>query len=115
MDTKAVLDHHLAALLSGETKVVLDDYTEESVLMTADGSVRGLAALEATFDAFFAGLFAPGTYEFVMDHVDVCGDVAFIAWHAKCAVADIRLGTDTFVVRNGKITIQTFAAVIDAH
>ncbi len=103
MDTKSVLDHHLAALMSGETKMVLDDYTEESVLMTVDGTVRGLEALAATFDAFFAGLFAPGTFEFVMDQVDVCGEVAFIAWHAKCTAADIRLGTDTFVVRDGKI------------
>ncbi len=113
MDTKSVLDHHLAALISGDTAMVLGDYTEESVLMTADGTVRGLEALRATFDGFFAGIFAPGTYEFVMDQVDVCGDVAFIAWHANCAAAKIRLGTDTFVVRNSKIAVQTFAAAID--
>ncbi len=113
MDTKSVLDHHLAALMAGDTGMVLDDYTEESVLMKADGTIRGLAALRATFDGFFAGLFAPGTYEFTMDQVDVCGDVAFIAWHAKCSAAEIRLGTDTFVVRDGKIAVQTFAASIE--
>jgi ketosteroid isomerase-like protein len=113
LDTKSVLDHHLAALTSGDADGVLEDYTEESVLMTADGTVRGLDALRTTFDAFIAGLFAPGTYEFTMDQVDVCGEVAFIAWHATCADAEIRLGTDTFVVRDGKIVAQTFAAVIE--
>ena len=81
--------------------------------MTADGTVRGLEALRATFDAFFAGLFAPGTFEFAMDQLDVSDDVAFIAWHADSASAKIRLGTDTFVVRDGKIAVQTFAAAID--
>ena len=113
MDTKSVLDHHLAAIMSGDTTMVLDDYTDESVLMTANGTVRGLEALRATFDGFFAGLFAPGTFEFTMDQADVCGDVAFIAWHADCAAGKVRLGTDTFVVRDGKIAVQTFAAAID--
>jgi ketosteroid isomerase-like protein len=113
MDTRSVLDHHLAALASGDTELVLEDYTDDSVLIMADGTVRGLDALRATFDGLIAGLFAPGTYELTMDRVDVCDDVAFIAWHAACADADIRLGTDTFVVRDGKIAVQTFAAAID--
>jgi uncharacterized protein (TIGR02246 family) len=115
MDTKSVLDHHIAALASGDVEAVLEDYTEDSVLMTVDGTVRGLDALRATFDGFIAGLFAPGTYEFTLDQVDVCDEVAFIAWHASCADAEIRLGTDTFVVRDGRIAVQTFAAAVDPH
>ena len=48
-----------------------------------------------------------------MDQLDVSDDVAFIAWHADSESAKIRLGTDTFVVRDGKIAVQTFAAAID--
>jgi hypothetical protein len=29
--------------------------------------------------------------------------------------ADVRLGTDTFVVRDGKIAVQTFAALIETR
>jgi hypothetical protein len=41
------------------------------------------------------------------------GEVAYIIWHAKCASADIVFGTDTFIVRYGKIAVQTFAVKIE--
>jgi hypothetical protein len=37
---------------------------------------------------------------------EIEGDVAFIVWDAPGFVT---LGTDTFVVRDGKIAVQTFA------
>ena len=113
MDTRAVLDHHLASLAAGDTDALLEDYTDESVLVTGEGVVRGRDALRAVFDQFVSGLFAPGTYEFTMDQLQVEGDVALIVWKASCKGADIRLGTDTFVVRDGKIAVQTFAALIE--
>ena len=115
MDTKAVLDHHLVAFASGDADMVLEDYRDDSVLITADGVVRGREALHQAFSGFFSGLFAPGTYKFTMDRMEVDGEVAYITWHATCAGADVRLGTDTFVMRDGKIAVQTFAALIDPH
>jgi ketosteroid isomerase-like protein len=112
MDTRTIIDHHLAAFGAGDTDEILRDYTGESVLITPNGNVRGLAALRAAFDGFFGGLFAPGTYEFTMDVLHVEGDVAYIVWHAACASANVPLGTDTFIVRDGKIAVQTFAAQI---
>lgn len=58
----------------------------------------------------FSGLFKPGTYEFAMDEMEIAGDVAFTPWHADTASHQIPLGTDTFVMRDGKIAVQTFAA-----
>ena len=113
MATKEVLDHHLAAFGAGDVDEMLKDYTDDSVLITANGVVRGRDELRETFTGLFSGLFAPGTYEFTMDAVQVEGDVAFISWHATCASADVPLGSDTFVVRDGKILCQTFAATIN--
>ena len=113
MATQAVLDHHLAAFGAGDTHEILADYTEQSVLITADGTIRGLDALREAFDGFFGGLFAPGTYDFTMEALTVEGEVAYIVWHADCASADVALGTDTFIVRDGKIAVQTFAARIE--
>jgi ketosteroid isomerase-like protein len=113
MDTQAVLNHHLAAFAAGDADEILNDYTDESVLITPDGTIRGRDALRSAFSGFFSGLFAPGTYDFVMDASHVDGEVAHIVWHASCASAEIPLGTDTFVVRDGKIAVQTFAAKID--
>jgi ketosteroid isomerase-like protein len=113
MDTRDVFEHHLAALGSGDVEEILKDYTEESVLLDPSGTFKGLAALRGFFDAAVAGLFKPGTYTFTMDVVRVVGEVAYCVWHASCAAAEIVLATDTFVVRDGKISTQTFAAKIE--
>lgn len=113
MSAGEVLHHHLAAFGAGDTDGVLADYTEQSVLVTPNGSITGLAALREAFDGFFAGLFAPGTYEFTLDGERIEGDVALIWWHADCRDAVIPFGTDTFLVRDGRIAVQTFAAKIE--
>ena len=113
MDTRAVLDHHLAAFAAGDADEILKDYTGESVMLTPEARFKGRPALRAMFSELFAGLFKPGSYEFGMDSMRVEGDVAYIVWHARCASATIPLGTDTYIVRDGKIVAQTFTAQID--
>jgi uncharacterized protein (TIGR02246 family) len=113
MDTKAVLDHQFAAFSAGSADEVLKDFADDSVLITPDGVSKGRAAIHAAYSALFAGLFQPGTYDFTLDAMHIEGEVAYIAWRANCAAAEVPLGTDTFVVRNGKIVAQTFAAKID--
>jgi ketosteroid isomerase-like protein len=113
MDTKAVLDHHLAAFSAGSVDEILKDYTDDTALITPDAVIKGREAIHAAYSTMFSGLFKPGTYDFTMDAVHVEGDVAYIAWRASCATAEVALGTDTFVVRNSKIVVQTFAAKID--
>jgi len=108
--TEAVLDHHLQAVASGDLKGVLADYTEDSVLLTPNGPLKGLKALEEFFGAFGQNMpdFMDG---FRMLRRDVLGDVAYIVWESPKYVL---LGTDTFVVRNGRIVTQTFAAHLRA-
>jgi ketosteroid isomerase-like protein len=113
VDTKAVLDHHLAAFSAGDVDEVLEDYTDASVLIMPDATITGREALHAAFEGLFSGLFEPGTYDFTLDAMTVEGDVAYIVWHASCESADVVLATDTYVVRDGKIATHTFAAKID--
>jgi uncharacterized protein (TIGR02246 family) len=113
MDTKAVLDHHLAAFSAGSIDEVLKDYTDDAALITPDAVLKGREAIRAHFNTMFSGLFKPGTYDFTLDAEDVEGDVAYIAWRAHCATAEVPLGTDTLVVRDGKIVAQTLTAKID--
>jgi len=113
MDTKAVLDHHLASFGAADVDAMLEDYTDASVLITPEGVIRGREALRAAFGGLLSGLFAPGTYEFTMDAVHVVDDVAYIVWRAACASADVTLGTDTFLVRDGKIAVQTLTTKLE--
>src|SRR5258708_3688982 len=113
MDTKTVLDQHLAVFSTGDVDKVLACRTDDSVMITPGGIVQGREALGAEFTGYFSGLFKPGTYDFTMDAVQVAGDIAYIVWHARCATADVVLGTDTFVIRDGKIAGHTWTAKIE--
>jgi uncharacterized protein (TIGR02246 family) len=113
MDTQAMMDHQLAAFTAGSADDVLQDFADDAVLITPDAMATGREAIHAAYSAMLSGLFKPGTYAFTLDAVHVHGDVADIAWRASCATAEIPLGTDTFVMRAGKIVVQTFAAKID--
>jgi hypothetical protein len=44
--------------------------------------------------------------------MSVDGDYAYIIWSAQTAENVYELATDTFVVRNGKIVVQSFAGKI---
>ena len=106
--TQAVLDHHLQAVAAADVEGILQDYTEESVLLTPNGPLKGLKALTEFFGGFGTSMpdFMDG---FRMLRQEVVGDVAYIVWESPKYVL---LGTDTFVVRNGKIALQTFAAYL---
>jgi hypothetical protein len=43
---------------------------------------------------------------------EVSGDTAYIVWTAETADNRFEVGTDTFIVQNGKILTQTFAGKI---
>ena len=111
--TEAVLDHHLKAFSDGDVDQIMKDYSEDSVVILPEATLKGLDAIRTAFSEFFSGLFKPGTYEFTLDRTEVIGEVAYIVWHSVNQGVDVTLGTDTFLVRDGKITIQTFAGKIE--
>ena len=106
-ETNAVLDNHLAAGLRGDTEGVLSDFTEGSVLFLPQGPVRGIAELRGFYGAFLTKPPPGFPKAFELLRRDVDGEVAYIVWKAE---PGILLATDTFLVRDGKIMVQTFAA-----
>jgi ketosteroid isomerase-like protein len=106
--TESVLEHHLTAFGNQDMAEILADYTDESVVITDTETHRGLAEIETWFEAFFAEFSQP--HEFEMDAQTVEGDVAHIAWHGETPERTYEFATDTFVVRDGVIETQTFAA-----
>ena len=104
--TEAVLNHHLQAFGEGIDSIMAD-YTEDSVVIAPEGTYRGLEELRAFFTSLVEGL-PEGSWEaFKLCRKEVVGEIAYIHWEA---LPWILLGTDTFVVRDGKIAVQTYAA-----
>jgi uncharacterized protein (TIGR02246 family) len=110
--TQQVLDHHLKSLAAGRLDELLDDYDDDAYLIVPESTIKGRKGIRAAFEGMLQGLFKPGTYEISLDTIRVEGEVAYVVWHAKCASVDVVYATDTFVVRDGKIAAQTFAAKI---
>ena len=110
MSTQETLARHLQALTEG-IDAVMRDYTESSVLFTQQGPLVGLANIRGFFAAFLANSPPELLAAFTLVRQDVAGEVAYILWKAE---PFIPLATDTFVVRDGKIMVQTFAAFLPA-
>ena len=105
--TAQVLDHHLTAFGGLDMDAILSDYTDESVILTPDGAVKGLAEIRSAFEGLFAEFGKPGM-TFEMHQKIIEDNVAYIVWSAETADNVYELGTDTFVVRDGKIAVQSF-------
>lgn len=109
MSTETILNHHLEGFSNGNIDAVMECYTENSVLIIQDATLKGLDSIRAAFTGFFDGLFKPGTYEFTMDRTEISGEIAYIVWHSTNEGLDVKLGTDTLLIQNEKIVVQTFA------
>jgi ketosteroid isomerase-like protein len=107
MTTETVLQNHLRAARVG-VEAVMQDYTDQSILITRDATFRGLAEIRGFFTALFKNL--PGGFfdAIKMHRQEIVGEVAYILWERQ---PQISCATDTFVVRNGKILVQTFAVM----
>jgi ketosteroid isomerase-like protein len=104
---KSVVDSHLQAFFRQSVDDVLRDYAEESVLIVPDRTLQGIADIRRFFDAFIGTLPAGFLQAFKMHRQEFAGELGYITWEASPWV---RLATDTFIVRSGKILMQTFAA-----
>lgn len=109
--TKNILDHHLKSFGEGDLKGILSDYAPGAVLFTSDGPLKGIDAIRPLFQALIAEFGKPGAV-FSMKQQFVEGDYAYILWVAETAENVYELGTDTFVVRDGKIVAQSFTGRI---
>jgi len=107
--TKEVLAHHLKSFEERDLEGILSDYAPGAVLFTPDGPLRGHGAIRTLFTAMLAEFGKPGA-EFSLRQQFVDSDSAYILWTAATADNLYELGTDTFLVRDGKIAVQSFAA-----
>jgi ketosteroid isomerase-like protein len=105
--TAATLSHHLQALGARDLDAVLEDYAPDSIIFSPWGISRGLAEART----FFTGVLEIFTPQILSSlnvlRQDIDGEVAYLVWTAGDTIP---MGSDTFVVRDGKIRVQTVAA-----
>ncbi len=111
--TEAVLNHHLQALAARDLDGLVSDYTEESVIINnlSPTPIQGLGAIRQ-FMAQMVEVFTPEVLAtFKASQQVIEGEIVYVVWSAG---KTIPFGTDTVVVRDGKIVAQTAYAQMGA-
>ncbi len=117
MSTKEVLERHLKCFGDGDLAGLLADYVPDTVVFRPSGFggpggvAKGPAALRAVFSIVLAEFARPGT-RFELRQQAIEGDYGYIVWEAETAQNVYELGSDTFIVKDGKIVLQSIAAKI---
>ena len=107
--TKDILDNHLSSFFKRDIDGVLSDYAPNAVMFTQNGTLKGVEGIRPLFQALFAE-FGKGHPTFNMQLQIIEGDYGYIVWAAETDDHVYEMATDTFVVRDGKIVAQSFAA-----
>lgn len=106
-DTESVVQNHLQAFLQQKgIEAILRDYDDDARFLSEMKTYNGKREIRRFFETFIASLPPNALDRFLLRTLRVEGEIAYITW----SVGDgVPLGTDTFVVRDGKIVSQTFA------
>ena len=109
--TKDVLDHHVKCFGEQDLPGIVSDYVPNAVLFTAQGPIKGTDAIRQYFQKMFVEFAKPGV-AFAMKQLTVEGECAYILWTAETADNVYEMGTDTFVIRDGRIVAQSYAGKV---
>jgi ketosteroid isomerase-like protein len=105
LTTEQVIARHDEAFKKGDVDAIMADYAADAIMIGPVGVLKGLAAIRESFTRVLT-LRSPGRPELRTDKLVIEGEVAYMTWSLSPAVP---MGTDTFIVRNGKIVVQTVA------
>jgi len=109
--TKDVVENHLRCFGERDLNGILSDFAPGVVFFTPQGPLRGVDAIRPLFQALVAEFAKPGA-TFSLRHQSVEGEYAYLVWTAETADNVYEMATDTLVVRDGKVVVQSFAAKI---
>jgi len=110
-NAREIVDQHLKCFSERDLDGVLADYSPDAILFVPGQMLKGRDAIKAFFRGLIAEFAKPGA-SFSMRQQHSEGDYAYILWSADTADNSYEAATDTFVVQNGKIVAQSFAARI---
>jgi ketosteroid isomerase-like protein len=98
LSTEDAVREHIRAVLAGEMEAIIDGYADDAVLLMGADPLVGKAAIRALFESIPEGG-APGVS---VDQIVSRQDYALVTYRGP----GMR-GGDTFVVRDGKILMQS--------
>ena len=111
-ETTEILDRQNLYFVKGDVDELMKDFSEQAMLFTPDGVLEGIDSIKKFYTDVTTNVLPPGS-DFKISRQEVRGQTAYIVWSAESKNYHFPLGTDTFVIKDGKIIAQTFAAKIE--
>ena len=109
MTTQEVWDHHVGGFVARDVPMVVEDYTEDSILIVNGETYTGTNAIGKWFADLFVEL--PKDCAFDLTHCIVLDKNVYIIWNAESDTMVYEFVSDTFTIEDGKISLQTIACV----
>jgi ketosteroid isomerase-like protein len=106
--TQQVWDHHIKAWSDRDVDAIVSDYGNESVVVMNSMVYRGPKEIRALFGNLFKVFDRASEHE--IDPAIVTGKLVYITWRAKIDEVSYPMGTDTFLIDDGKIEYQTITS-----
>lgn len=110
--TEETLNNHIYAFGKGDVDAIMADYAEEAIFFTPEGALHGKAEIRSLFEQLLVD-FPPGSVVDITQQI-IEGEIAYLVWDGESQKLKIPFATDTLLIRDGKIVVQTFAAQIEA-
>lgn len=105
--TTEVWTHHIEAWEARDLTKIVSDYNSDSVLIINGKTFRGRAEIEQVFSQLFT-IFDGGVNK--IDPATLLGRIVYITWHFTPNGDSEFYGTDTFIIEDGTIAVQTIAS-----
>jgi len=111
-----IVAHHFASFAAADLDAVMSDYADDAVLITAAGVTRGRAGIRAQFAQLVR---APQAGRPVQRGPDIIekhftSDVAWLMWVQNRGKANETRGVETYLIRDGKIHLET-VGIVNVH
>ena len=104
-----IWDHHAHAFVARDVRMVLEDYTDSSVLISNGDVYKGVEPITGWFKDLFLEL--PKDCAFDLTKCIVLDKNVFIMWTAESDTVTYDFATDTFTIEDGKVSLQTVGFV----
>jgi ketosteroid isomerase-like protein len=99
-----VFQHHAEVLAAGDLDGIVEDYADDAVFITPDGTLKGKDGVREGFTKLLGDL-PSANWEIPTATFE--GDILFLEWKAESEATKADDGIDTFVFRDGLIRAQT--------
>jgi ketosteroid isomerase-like protein len=115
-DVATIVAHHLAAAERGDVDSMMRDYAPYAVLITPDTAITGKRAIRSVFQRLVGGNAGPGGSPAALQVQKqvFTGNVGYLLWVQHLGTPDEVHGSDTFIIREGQIVVQTVAMIADS-